>query len=42
MFDIFGDMATQAASYRLWLTPDPQENAEQVRKLLLRHSHILP
>ncbi len=42
MFDIFGDMATQAASYRLWLTPDPQENADQVRKLLLQHSHILP
>lgn len=34
MFDIFGDMAAQAPSYRLWLTPDPQENAERVRLLL--------
>ncbi len=37
MFDIFGDLATQAPSYRLWLTPDPQENAEQVRQLLQQH-----
>ncbi len=42
MFDIFGDMAAQAPSYRLWLTPNSQENARQVRQLLLRHSHILP
>ncbi len=42
MFDIFGDLATQAPSYRLWLMPDPQENAERVRQLMLRHSHILP
>lgn len=34
MFDIFGDMAAQAPSYRLWLSPDSRENAEQVRKLL--------
>lgn len=34
MFDIFGDMAAQAPAYRLWLTPDPWENAEQVRQLL--------
>lgn len=40
MFDIFGDMAAQAPSYRLWLTPNSRENAEQVRKLLL--PHILP
>jgi len=40
MFDIFGDVATQAPAYRLWLTPDPRENAERVRQLL--HSHILP
>ncbi|HYK85881.1 MAG TPA: hypothetical protein VEV19_10975 [Ktedonobacteraceae bacterium] len=37
MFDIFSDMAKQAPSYRLWLSPNPQENAEQVRALLLRH-----
>jgi hypothetical protein len=42
MFDIFGDLATQAPSYRLWLTPDPRENAERVRQLMLQHSHILP
>lgn len=40
MFDIFGDMAAQAPSYRLWLTPDARENAEQVRQLL--QPHILP
>ena len=34
MFDIFGDMAAQASSYRLWLTPDPPENAGRVLKLL--------
>ena len=42
MFDIFGDLATQASSYRLWLTPDPRENAERVRQLMLQHSHIRP
>ena len=34
MFDIFGDMAAQAPSYRLWLSPDSRENAEQVRQLI--------
>jgi hypothetical protein len=34
MFDIFGDMAAQASSYRLWLSPDSRANAQQVRKLL--------
>ncbi|HEY6408356.1 MAG TPA: hypothetical protein VIY29_12885 [Ktedonobacteraceae bacterium] len=37
MFDIFSDMAAQAPAYRLWLTPDAQENAHQVRALLLQH-----
>src|SRR6266566_1433107 len=37
MFDIFGDLATQAPSYQLWLTPDMEVNAEQVRTLLARH-----
>jgi hypothetical protein len=36
MFDIFGDMAAQAPSYRLWLSPDSRANAEQVRQLLSR------
>ncbi len=36
MFDIFGDMADQAPSYRLWLTPDTVVNAEQVRALLVK------
>ena len=34
MFDIFTDMATQAAAYRLWLSPDVMGNAAQVRALL--------
>ena len=38
MFDIFSDMASQAVSYRLWLTPDPQVNANQVRALLQQHA----
>jgi hypothetical protein len=38
MFDIFSDMAAQAASYRLWLTPDVEVNAAQVRALLLGHA----
>jgi len=37
MFDIFGDMAAQAPSYRLWLTPDVKDNVEQVRALLAKH-----
>jgi hypothetical protein len=38
MFDILSDMAAQAASYRLWLTPDVEVNAAQVRALLLGHA----
>jgi hypothetical protein len=38
MFDIFSDMAAQAASYRLWLTPDVGVNAAQARTLLLEHA----
>jgi hypothetical protein len=38
MFDIFSDMAAQAASYRLWLTPQVGVNAAQVRALLLEHA----
>jgi hypothetical protein len=38
MFDIFSDMASQSASYRLWLTPDPQVNANSVRALLQQHA----
>lgn len=37
MFDIFGDLASQAPSYQLWLTRDAAVNAEQVRNLLARH-----
>jgi len=37
VFDIFSDMAMQAPSYRLWLTPDIQTNAAQVRALLMQH-----
>jgi len=37
IFDIFADMATQAPSYRLWLAPDTQVNAAQVRALLEQH-----
>jgi hypothetical protein len=37
MFDIFGDMAAQAPSYRLWLMQDPIVNAYQVRMLLAKH-----
>lgn len=37
MFDIFGDLAAQSPSYRLWLTPDPAVNADQVRTLLAKH-----
>jgi hypothetical protein len=36
MFDIFGDVASPALSYRLWLTPNTQENVEQLRQLLRR------
>jgi hypothetical protein len=42
MFDIFTDMTTQAPSYRLWLSPNTQENAGQLRALLEQHSHIRP
>lgn len=38
MFDIFGDLAAQSPSYRLWLTPDTQVNADQLRTLLATHS----
>jgi hypothetical protein len=31
-------MATQAQSYRLWLTPDAQVNAREVRALLLQYA----
>jgi hypothetical protein len=37
MFDIFGDLASQAPSYQLWLTPNGQVNTEQVRNLLAKH-----
>jgi hypothetical protein len=37
MFDIFGDLATQAPSYRLWLTPNLANNVEQVRQVLQQH-----
>jgi hypothetical protein len=37
MFDIFGDLASQAPSYQLWLTPNGQHNTEQVRNLLAQH-----
>lgn len=37
MFGIFGDMAAQAPAYRLCLTTNTKDNAEQVRRLLLRH-----
>ena len=37
MFDIFGDLATQAPSYRLWLTPNLADNVEQVRQVLQQH-----
>jgi hypothetical protein len=37
MFDIFGDLAAQSPSYRLWLTPDTQINADQLRTLLATH-----
>ncbi|GAC1400339.1 MAG: hypothetical protein NVS4B12_03360 [Ktedonobacteraceae bacterium] len=33
-FQLFSDMAEQSVSYRLWLSPNAQENAEQVRLLL--------
>jgi hypothetical protein len=38
MFDIFSDLATQALSYRLWLTPDVMGNATQVKALLEKHT----
>lgn len=38
MFDIFGDMAAQAPSYCLWLSPNVQVNAEQMRALLMKHA----
>ncbi|MGB8344627.1 MAG: hypothetical protein WCD86_07070 [Ktedonobacteraceae bacterium] len=37
MFDIFSDMAAQATSYCLGLSPDARENAKQVRALLEKH-----
>ncbi len=37
MFGIFSDMAAQAASYCLGLSPDARENAMQVRALVERH-----
>ena len=37
MFDIFSDTASQASSYRVLLSPNPSENAEQVRALLAKH-----
>lgn len=40
MFEIFGDLAVQAPSYQLWLTPDVQVNAQQVRALLAQHSTL--
>ena len=36
MFNIFSDIASQAPAYRLWLTPDAQLNAQEIRKLLER------
>ncbi len=38
VFALFSDMAQQARSYRLWLTPNTQENAEQVRRLLAQEA----
>lgn len=37
MFGIFSDMASQAISYCLGLSPDARENAMQVRALLEKH-----
>lgn len=37
MFNIFSDMAVQAPAYRLFLCPDVQVNAQEVRALLERH-----
>lgn len=37
MFNIFGDMAAQAPAYSVWLTPDAEENAKQVRALMTRY-----
>jgi hypothetical protein len=37
MFNIFSDMATQAPAYRLFLCPDAQVNAREVRALLEKH-----
>ena len=37
MFDIFSDVAAQAPAYKVVLTPDPVENARQVRALLYKH-----
>lgn len=34
IFRLFTDLAQQTVSYRLWLSPNPQENARQVRILL--------
>jgi hypothetical protein len=34
IFHLFSDLARQAASYQLWLSPDVHENARQVRLLL--------
>lgn len=42
MFDIFSDIAAQATSYCLGLSPSPQENAMQVRALLEKHLALLP
>ena len=36
-FVLFTDLASQAVAYQLWLTPDAQENARQVRMLLGQH-----
>jgi hypothetical protein len=40
MFDIFGDLAAQSPSYRLWLTPDPVVNADEVQTLLAKHMQV--
>jgi hypothetical protein len=36
-FALLTDMVSQSLAYRLWLTPDAQENARQVRMLLEQH-----
>src|SRR5207302_1535356 len=37
IFDIFSDMAIQAPSYQMWLSPEAMENAGRVRALLEKH-----